>query len=386
MDALQFAAMLGDKHIVDLKKMKYKYPDCFTSFLQTLAAGYYKELPLSDFAGKPLVYLPSCTGVNLEAVKLLYAARGGSFGVSCLEDEIISTSSIESIDFSRDSVRSIMKGFAPKDEAETRILGLKKGFEFISNRANRITEKNIYKLYMMSVGDFLEEENRLPEGSFYRKDSVYVVGTAIEHTGIDHGKLPARMAEFVKFANQKDDINDLLKAAMLHFYLAFLHPYFDGNGRMARLLHMWYLIQKGYESTLFVPLSSYIERSRKKYYDSFTLIEENYKLSGVIDITPFLKYYSENVYDKISKEEMKPNTLAKYSELLQSGEITAKEAELWQFVLSAYAGKSFTTKQLEKDFSNAAFATIRKFVLKFTERGLLTATKLSNKVLYAVKN
>ena len=202
---------------------------------------------------------------------------------------------------------------------------------------------------------------------------------------IDHGKLPARMAEFVKFANQKDDINDLLKAAMLHFYLAFLHPYFDGNGRMARLLHMWYLIQKGYESTLFVPLSSYIERSRKKYYDSFTLIEENYKFSGVIDITPFLKYYSENVYDKIGKEEVKPDTLAKYGELLQSGEITAKEAELWQFVLSAYAGKSFTTKQLEKDFGNAAFATIRKFVLKFTERGLLTATKLSNKVLYALK-
>ena len=385
MDALQFAAMMSDKHIVDLKKMKYKYPDCFDSFLQTLAARYYKELSLRDFFGKPIVYLPSCTGVNLEAVKLLYTSRGGSFGVSCLEDEIISTSSIESIDFSRDSVRSIMKGFAPKDEAENRIFGLKQGFEFISDKANRISEENIFKLYEMSVGNYLDDSDKLPEGSFYRNDAVYVVGSAIEHTGIGYEKLPERMAELVKFANHKDGINDLLKAAMLHFYIAFLHPYFDGNGRMARLLHMWYLIQKGYESTLFVPLSSYIERSRKKYYDSFTLIEENYTLSGVIDITPFLKYYSENVYDKIGKEEVKPDTLAKYSELFQSGEITVKEAELWQFVLSAYAGKSFTTKQLEKDFGNAAFATIRKFVLKFTERGLLTATKLSNKVLYAVK-
>ena len=98
-----------------------------------------------------------------------------------------------------------------------------------------------------------------------------------------------------------------------------------------------------------------------------------------------LRYISDEVYDKIGKEEVQPDTLAKYGELLQSGEITVKEAELWQFVLSAYAGKSFTTKQLEKDFGNAAFATIRKFVLKFTERGLLRATKLSNKVLYAVK-
>ena len=385
LDALQFAAMLGDKHIVDLKKMKYKYLDCFDSFLETLAAGYYKQLPLRDFSGKPIVYLPSCTGVNLEAVKLLCANRGGKFGVSCLEDEIISTSSIESIDFSRDSVRSIMKGFAPKDEAENRIFGLKQGFEFISNKENRISEANIFKLYEMSVGNYLDDSDKLPEGSFYRNDAVYVVGSAIEHTGIGHEKLPKRMAELVKFANHKDGINDLLKAAMLHFYIAFLHPYFDGNGRMARLLHMWYLIRQGYESTLFVPLSSYIERSRKKYYDSFTLIEENCKLSGVIDITPFLKYYSENVYDKISKEEVKPDTLAKYSELLQSGEITAKEAELWQFVLSAYASKPFTTKQLEKDFGNAAFATVRKFVMKFTEMGLFTATKLSNKVLYAVK-
>ena len=39
-------------------------------------------------------------------------------------------------------------------------------------------------------------------------------------------------------------MNDLLKAALIHFCLAYLHPWFDGNGRMARLIHLWYLVQQ----------------------------------------------------------------------------------------------------------------------------------------------
>ena len=45
----------------------------------------------------------------------------------------------------------------------------------------------------------------------------------------------------------------LLKAALIHFYMAYLHPYFDGNGRMARLMNLWYMVQQGYSSALFVP-------------------------------------------------------------------------------------------------------------------------------------
>ena len=61
-------------------------------------------------------------------------------------------------------------------------------------------------------------------------------------------------------------MNDLLKAALIHFYIAYLHPWFDGNGRMARLMHLWYLVQQQYSSALFVPLSEYVEKSRRAYY------------------------------------------------------------------------------------------------------------------------
>lgn len=385
MDAVKFSKMLSDKHITDLKKLKYKYSDDFNEFIEILKSSYYEYLPLKDFKGEKIAYLNSSTGVNLSAVKLLYTPQNSAYGAKAIEDEIVATSAIESIDFSRDSVRKILKGYAPKDEEENRILGLKNGFEFISKKDNKITEENIHKLYMMSIGDFLDDENKLKEGSFYRHDSVYVMSDKIEHSGISSAKLPEYMGDFVSFANSDDKINELVKATMLHFYIAYIHPYFDGNGRMARLIHMWYLIQKGYETTLFIPFSNYIEKSRKKYYNAYTLVKENSKLSGVLDITPFLLYFTENVYDKMVENEVKTNTLEEYNSALTQGKITQKEAQLWQFVLSAYSGEPFTTKQLEKDFGDAAFATVRSFVLKFTDLGLLNATKMKNKVLYCIK-
>lgn len=52
--------------------------------------------------------------------------QGKAYGAKAAEEEIISTAKIESIDYNRDSVRSILKGYAPKDDEETRIFGIKK--------------------------------------------------------------------------------------------------------------------------------------------------------------------------------------------------------------------------------------------------------------------
>lgn len=384
MDVFIFSKILSDKSITDFKKLRYKYPNDFEEFLSILKQLYYTWLPICDFNGQKLAFLSSATGINLNTVKLLYAAQPSAYGVHAVEEEILATSAIENIDFSRDSVRNILKGLAPKDEEENRILGLKKGFDFISDKNNKITAENIYKLYCMAIGDFLDDENKLKPGNFYRHDSVYIVSDKIEHSGIHYKKLPDFMDQMIRFANEEDNINDLLKAAMLHFYLGYLHPYFDGNGRMARLIHLWFLIQRGYEAALFVPFSSYIERSRKAYYNAYSLVEGNYKISGVMDITPFLLYFIENVYDKIGNDKKPAETLEKYKEALKTGEITQKESELWTFVLSFYADQPFTTKQLERDFGNAAYATIRSFVMKFTELGLLSTIKMKNKTLYRI--
>ena len=73
-----------------------------------------------------------------------------------------------------------------------------------------------------------------------------------------------------------------------------------------------------------------------------------------------------------------------FQSTLSHEQVTEKEKALWEFVLSAYGDAEFSTKQLEKDFGNAAYATIRSFVLKFEKLGLLKSMWYGNRVKYAV--
>ncbi len=384
MDIKVFTKMLKDKHFTDYQKMQYKYGEDFKAFLQILDEMYYKTLPLSDFEGNNIVFIENHATVNQRAVKLLLQARNKHYGIKSAEDEIVATSAIESIDFSRDSVRRILKGMAPNDEQENRILGVKHGLEFIADTDNKITEENIYKLYMMTVGDFLPDDDKLSDGNLYRHDTVYIVSDRVEHSGLDYKKVPQFMKSLVAFINAEDDINDLIKAAIIHFYIAFVHPYFDGNGRIARLVHLWFLIQKGYQSALFIPFSSKIEKSRKAYYDAYTAIEENKTYSGKIDVTPFVLYFINNVYNNMNEGSVDFETLTLYDDAVKNGKVTEKESKLWKFVLSFYGTEEFSTKQLEKDFGDAAYATIRGFVLKFEELGLFSSAKYGARVKYKV--
>ena len=301
-----------------------------------------------------------------------------------MEEEIAASLTIENIDFNRDSVRKILNGYAPQDESEARIYGMKKGLDFISDSENKITEENVYKLYHLAIESYLEEEDQLPPGSCYRNDAVYIVGQEVEHTGLPHQRLPEYMKKLTAFISQDSEMDDLLKAAVIHFYVAYLHPYFDGNGRMARMMHLWYLVQKGFSSALFIPLSEYVERSKKRYYHVYTLCERNASISGVMDVTAFLVYFIEEVYHKMKVSLPAAQTMDGFQIALDEGKITEKETALWNFVCSAYGDQEFTTKQLEKDFGNAAYATIRSFVLKFEGLGLLKARKLGNRVKYRV--
>ena len=194
------------------------------------------------------------------------------------------------------------------------------------------------------------------------------------------------MKQLIDFANAEDELNELHKAAILHFALAYYHPYFDGNGRTARLLHLWYLARHGYPAALFTPFSRYIAESKAAYYKAYERVEKNAILTGYTDVTPFLSYFCKEVYNRLQADTAPAHTDFKvYQQALADGKITEKERLLWEYVLSAYGTSEFTTKQLEKDFRNAAYATIRTFVMKFHDMDLLAARTAGNRVFYKVK-
>jgi Fic family protein len=387
MELQTFTEMFSDKSALDFKKLKYKFgEDNLAGYLDTLNASFYQTLPVLDFKGMPLVLLPAKINLTTQLTKAFTSSYSGEkYGIQAMEDEIISTLSIEQIDSSRESVRKILNGGAPATSNENKAYGIKRGLDFIADSANKITEDNLYRLYMLAVGDFLEGEDRLMPGHKYRHDEVYVVGQNAEHQGLDHKLLPEYIGNLIEYNNMDDGLDQIIKSIIIHYYCAYVHPYFDGNGRMSRLLQLWYLVQKGYKASLFFPFSAYINESKSLYYKVFASIADNFKLSKILDVTPFVNFFVENVFAKLQKKSEPANALEKFNSLLQTGEITAKEKALFHYVLSAYGSNEFSTKQLEKDYKDAAYATIRSFVLKLASKGILSAQKYGNRVAYKVK-
>ena len=389
MDGAKFAKMLSDKHLFELDRMEYKYSvSSVKEFIGLLRQNLAQPLPLADFSSDELFYLPNLAQISTNGMKQLLSvpASNQSFGLQAMTEEIHATFQIESIRSSRNSIRHILNGYAPRNEEESRIYGMKRGLDFIADRQNAITEENLHQLYQISSGDYLPDEDRLLPDHFYRHDHVYVVGGEESREGLPAQQLPDAMKRLVDFTNAKDGINELHKAAILHFAFAYYHPYFDGNGRTARLLHLWYLVQQGYPAALFTPFSRYIAESKAADYKAYDRVEKNALISGYTDVTPFLSYFCNEIYNRLQVDAAPPQAdLQVYQTALANGKITEKERLLWEYVLSAYGTEEFTTKQLEKDFRNAAYATIRTFVMKFHEMGLLAARKAGNRVYYKVR-
>ena len=88
------------------------------------------------------------------------------------------------------------------------------------------------------------------------------------------------------FANNTDySIHPIIKAIMLHFWFAYLHPFVDGNGRLSRCLFYWYLLRNNLDIFAYYPISTSIKKSAKQYSDSYIFSEQDDN-----DITYFIDY------------------------------------------------------------------------------------------------
>jgi Fic family protein len=89
-------------------------------------------------------------------------------------------------------------------------------------------------------------------------------------------ELPMLLGRMLTFANEVDPdqfLHPLLRAIILHFWLAYLHPFVDGNGCMARALFYWQMLRSGYDFAQYLSISGPIDRSRRAYYMAFAYTE-----------------------------------------------------------------------------------------------------------------
>ena len=115
------------------------------------------------------------------------------------------------------------------------------GYEFV--KGHDITEENIFQLYKILSKKCLKDTEQLNPNALYRHDEVNIVdgANAVVDRGIDWNLLPTLMSQLIDFMNTDKTYEEhLIASHIIHYYLVYLHPYFDYNGRMARVLSFWY--------------------------------------------------------------------------------------------------------------------------------------------------
>ncbi len=205
-----------------------------------------------------------------------------------------------------------------------------------------------------------------------------VVSGAVGHEKIHYeappgDRIEAEMKRFLSWWKKTLGNNDgLLRSGLAHFYFVTIHPFDDGNGRVARALTDMALAQDEKLSTRFYSLSSQIMEERQSYYD---VLEACQKVSG--DVTPWLKWYLECYTRAVEKaEKLIADVLAKSSfwhDKSQRMELSERQKKVINRLLDAgkggFAGGLTTRKYVS--MAKVSRATAFREISELLKKGIL---------------
>lgn len=154
--------------------------------------------------------------------------------------------------------------------------------------------------------------------------------------------LPKETADFITWANAATGEPALVKAGLAHLWFVTLHPFDDGNGRMARAVGDLFLARADSSLQRFYSLSAQIQRERKDYYD---ILERTQK--GTLDVTQWLTWFLVTLYRAI---ESSHSTLEKvlvkalFWQRLAGVALNERQVKLLNRMLDGLEGKLTSSK------------------------------------------
>lgn len=166
--------------------------------------------------------------------------------------------------------------------------------EKISPNIRSITLNNILQLHGFMMANLLEEKKT----GYFRPGPVYVIDELgdgrekLRYEGPAATKVPFLLNELLTWLSKvdKEGLHPLIKAATLHLQFVTIHPFSDGNGRMARLLTTLILYRDGWDFRKIIVLEDYYNRDRLGYYNALNEVQGNHYHEGE-DSTSWIEYF-----------------------------------------------------------------------------------------------
>lgn len=192
--------------------------------------------------------------------------------IRSLVEEAISSSQLEGAATTRVSAKEMIRQKRhPRDKSEQMILNNFHAMQFIQEiKREKLTPEIIFELHRRLSEDTLDKPSKA--GCFRAdEDDIRVVDNADGKT-LHHpppaSTLAERMDRLCRFANDIEPtqfVHPIVRAIILHFMLAYDHPFVDGNGRTARALFYWCMAREGYWMMEYISISRVIKKSPTAY-------------------------------------------------------------------------------------------------------------------------
>jgi Fic family protein len=269
--------------------------------------GFRKAIPLRDVQGRHFTYLlPDPIPEQLHVIdrgaggtlelpeQITNADTRDRYVVHSLIEEAITSSQLEGAVTTRRVAENMLReGRRARDRDEQMILNNYQTMQRIrSLKVERLTPDIIFQLHRLVTEDTLDD----PSGAGRLRRDAERVHVADQYDEVyfvppPADELPKRLEAMCRFANDGSEhefIHPVIRSIALHFWLAYDHPFVDGNGRCARALFYWSMLHHGFWLCEFISISRVILKARSAYYTAFlhTETDEN-------DLTYFLLYHTK---------------------------------------------------------------------------------------------
>jgi Fic family protein len=256
-------------------------------------AAEMRPLPLRGIDGKQFSYgLPDlvlehlhhidqrCSGeIAMDEVVTSEQQAGRRFLVNSLMEEAIRSSQLEGATTSRRVAKEMLRtGRAPRNRSERMIANNYRALQFMREEmGGTLNLDSLLELHRIVTEGTLDDRAAAGRLQQPGEERVAVYDRDEDEQPIHRPppaeQLPERMELLCAFANEEGDggkfIHPVVRAILLHFWLAYDHPFEDGNGRTARILFFWSMQRHGYWLIEYLPISPILRNAPSKYTRAF---------------------------------------------------------------------------------------------------------------------
>lgn len=208
----------------------------------------------------------------------------------------------------------------------------------------------------IEVGQYRTNEEHIISGMFGREKIHYIAPSP--------ERLDKEMAHFLDWFNCHENINSVIRSAIAHFWFVSIHPFEDGNGRLARILSDMLLARADKSEFRFYNISSQINKDKNHYYD---ILEKAQRGDG--DITEWIYWYANTLSVALDEAENIVSTVLNKSFFWQKASsipLSQRQTDMLNLFLDGYEAKitSKTWASLAKCSKDTAIRDIQDLVDK----------------------